>query len=216
MMAAMPLGGRLHDRLGPVIPIVAGMVLAGVAMLVLSRIDASTRYADLWWPLAMLGLGIGIALTPMNLCALNAVQQRHHGTVGGIITTLGGLGATFGVALTGAVFESAEVDNIVDGAAKAGISLSDATATTLDGLLSGAPSATAALDRFPAGQQATLKQVVTDGFLSALDTAMVLSFGILVVGIVLTLLLIRRREAVSESPPAPSVAQPIPALAQRP
>ena len=99
MMIAMPIGGRLFERLGPVPPIVGGMALSGVAMLMLSGISSSTHYADLWPPLALLGVGIGAALTPMNLAALNAMPPRNHGAVAAIITTLGGLGATFGVAL---------------------------------------------------------------------------------------------------------------------
>jgi EmrB/QacA subfamily drug resistance transporter len=216
MVVAMPFGGTLYDRLGPIIPIIGGLVMMGVAMLVFSGIDASTRYSGLWWPLALLGLGLGVFLTPMNLCALNAVEQRVHGVVGGLISTMAGLGATFGVALTGAVFESLQVDYIVDNAKGAGISMTSSLASTLDGLPAAAPSATKALDTFPADQQSTVKALVTESFLSALDTAMLLSFGVLVVGMVLTILLIRRREAVSEQPPPPTVARPIPALAQRP
>jgi MFS family permease len=37
---------RLFERLGPVPPIVGGMVLAGVAMLLLGGISTSTGYAD--------------------------------------------------------------------------------------------------------------------------------------------------------------------------
>ena len=216
MMVAMPFGGRLYDKLGPRIPIVGGMIISGVGMLVLSRIGATTGYANLWWPLALLGLGIGVALTPMNLCALNAVEQRHHGAVGGIIATLGGLGGTFGVALSGAVFESLQIDNIVDNGKRAAITISESTASTLDGLLASAPSATKALQTFPPDQQSTIKAIVNESFLSALDTTMVLSFGVLVVGIVLTLVLIRRQEPISDQPPSPTVARPIPAVAARP
>jgi EmrB/QacA subfamily drug resistance transporter len=216
MVVAMPLGGRLHDKIGPLIPIVGGMTLEAIAMLLLSRIGPGTDYGDLWWPLAMLGLGVGFALTPMNLCALGAVHQRHHGAVGALLSTLAGLGAMFGVALSGAVNESIQVDDIIDRARNAGITVSRSTASTLDGLLAGAPSATKAIAAYPPSQQATLKGIVTDSFLSALDATMVLSFGVTVVGIALTLLLIRRRDAVSEEPPAPNVARPIPAMAQRP
>ncbi len=97
MMLAMPIGGRLFEKVGPIPPIVGGMALAGLAMLLLGGISTTTQYAELCPPLALLGLGIGTALTPMNLAALGAMPQRNHGAVAAIITTLGGLGATFGV-----------------------------------------------------------------------------------------------------------------------
>jgi EmrB/QacA subfamily drug resistance transporter len=215
--AAMLFGGRLYDRLGPLPPIAGGMALLGAGMLLLSRIDEATRYGSLWWPLALLGFGLGLALTPMNLTALNAVPQARHGVIGGLLATLSGLGGAIGVALSGAVFESREVDRIVDRARQAGIAVSDPTAATLTGLVAQTPKATTALDRFAPADRTTLKRVVTDSFLSALDTAMVLSFAVVTVGIVVALLLIRRREAVpEEEPERPHVAYPIPSLARRP
>lgn len=160
MMIAMPFGGRLFERLGPVPPIVAGMALAGVAMLLLGNISTSTHYADLWPPLALLGLGIGSALTPMNLAALNAMPARNHGAVAAIITTFGGLGATFGVALSGAVFEVLQTDRTVTAAANRGVQLTDAGARTLDGLLAGTPTATHALASYPASQHALLMAAI--------------------------------------------------------
>ena len=51
-----------------------------------------------------MGFGVGIALTPMNLAAMNAVSNDHAGAASGILVTLSGLGATLGVAVTGAIF----------------------------------------------------------------------------------------------------------------
>jgi MFS family permease len=216
MMIAMPIGGRLFERLGPVLPIVGGMVLAGVAMLLLGGISSSTTYSDLWPPLALLGLGIGTALTPMNLAALNAMPARNHGAVAAIITTLGGLGATFGVALSGAVFESLQTNRTVSAAAVHGIHVSHSTASTLDGLLAGAPSAQHALNAFPASEHASLMAAVKHGFISALGTTMELSFALVVAGIVLTLLLIRSQEAPESKMVPPNMADPFSGLAPRP
>jgi EmrB/QacA subfamily drug resistance transporter len=215
MMVAMPLGGRMFERVGPIPPIVGGMALAGVAMLLLGDISGSTRYADLWPPLALLGLGIGAALTPMNLAALNVMPARNHGAVAAIITTLGGLGATFGVALSGAVFEVLQTDRTVSAGAGHGLHLSDAAAQALDGLLAGTPSATQALAAYPAAQHASVMASVRQGFLSALGTTMDLSLGIVVGGIVLTLLLIRRQPA-AEPLTRPNMADPFSGLAPRP
>jgi len=167
-------------------------------MLLLTGIDAHTRYADLWFPLTLLGLGIGLALTPLNLAALGAVAQRLHAAVGGILATVGGLGLTFGVAISSALFEALQVNRVVDDAARAGVTISDGTASTLSGLLAGTPSATTALDAFPAAQQPALRTAVRDGFLSALGTTMALSFAIVVAGLVLAVALIRRRPTADD------------------
>ena len=201
MMIGMPLGARLFDRIGPLPPIVGGMAISGVGMLLLSGIDESTEYSDLWFPLGLEGLGLGVALTPMNLAALNAMPRRVHGAVGGILAMLSGLGGTFGVAVSGAVNESLQHDRTVSNAADAGVTISESTATTLDGLLSGTPSATTALNSFPADQRATVTNAVHEAFTSALGTTMLLSFGVTVVGIILALLLIRREEMALEEEP---------------
>jgi EmrB/QacA subfamily drug resistance transporter len=215
MMIAMPVGGRLFERLGPIPPIVGGMTLAGVAMLLLGGISTSTHYSELWPPLALLGLGIGTALTPMNLAALGAMPPRNHGAVAAIITTLGGLGATFGVALSGAVFESLQTDRTVTQAAARGIHLTDSAASTLDGLLAGTPSAAKALAKLPPDQHGSITDAVHHAFTSALGTTMRLSFAIVVSGIVLTLLLIRSERAV-ERLPRPNMGDPFSGLAPRP
>ena len=106
---------------------------------------------------------------------------------------MGGLGGTFGVAASGALFEALQVDRVVDEAQRAGITLSRSAASALDGLLAGTPSATKALAGYPAGEQDALREAVHEGFLSALGTTMTLSLAVMVVGIVLTFALIRRR-----------------------
>jgi hypothetical protein len=214
-MVAMPLGGRLFERFGPVPPIVAGGALSGIAMLLLGRVGTTSGYGEVWPALALLGLGIGTALTPLNLAALNATSIRNHGTVAGVLAMIAGLGGMFGVALTGALFESLQTRDTVTAATGKGLHITDASARTLDGLMSGTPDAHTALAHFPAAQHARLSAAVHEGFVSAFGSAMELSFGLVVLGIVLTFLLIRRQPEV-EALPFPNVAEPFTGLAPRP
>jgi uncharacterized membrane protein YidH (DUF202 family) len=151
----------------------------------------------------------------MNLAALGAMPLRNHGAVAAIITTMGGLGATFGVALSGAVFESLQTDRTISRAADRRLHLSHSAATTLDGLLAATPSATKALATYPANQHASITAAVHHGFTSALGSTMRLSFALVVVGIVLTLLLIRR-EPTAEALARPNMSDPFSGLAPRP
>ncbi len=215
LMVAMPLGGRFFERFGPVPPIVAGGALSGISMLLLARTSTTSGYGEVWPALALLGLGIGTALTPLNLAALNATAIRNHGTIAGVLAMVAGLGGMFGVALTGALFEQLQTRDTVNAAAAHGLQITNASARTLDGLMSGTPDATTALARYPVEHQAQLKAAVHQGFVTAFGGAMELSFGLVVLGIVLTFLLIRRQPEV-EALPVPNMTQPFSGLSPRP
>ena len=138
------------------------------------------------------------------------MPARNHGTVAAILAMLAGLGGTFGVALSGALFESLQTRDTVSAAADRGLKFTDAAARTLDGLMSGTPDATHALASYPAAQHDAVKAAVHDGFVSAFGGAMELSLGLVILGIVIT---------PARGPrivlPTPNVAQPSPAACGR-
>ena len=68
---------------------------------------------------------------------------------------------------------------------------------------------------YPAGERATITAAVHHGFTSALGSTMRLSFALVVLGIVLTLLLIRPEPAI-EPLSRPNVTEPFSGLAPRP
>src|SRR5258708_19708814 len=118
-------------------------------MLLLGRVGTASGCGGVWPALALLGLGIGTALTPLNLAALNATSIRNHGTIAGVLAMVAGLGGMFGVALTGALFESLQTRDTVNAAADKGIHITDSSARTLDGLMSSTPDATTPLPPYP-------------------------------------------------------------------
>ena len=54
---------------------------------------------------------------PEVLAAMNAISKDHAGAASGILVTLSGLGATLGVAVTGAVFQELQTNRTVSFAA---------------------------------------------------------------------------------------------------
>ena len=52
-----------------------GLLAMAIAFFWISTLNLETTYADLWPPTAIMGFGIGLALTPMNLAAMNAVPR---------------------------------------------------------------------------------------------------------------------------------------------
>ncbi len=191
MVVGSPLGGRIAARVGPRPPIVAGLASMCVAVIWISTLSPETDYAQLWLPTALMGFGVGIALTPMNLAAMNAVSRDHAGAASGILVTLSGLGATLGVAVTGAIFNALMTHDTVTTAGALGVRLTDQQAQQLDGLLAGTPGAQRTLMQLAGEHAPAVRAGVSDAFVDALSTSLKLSAVLIAIGLVLTLVLMR-------------------------
>jgi EmrB/QacA subfamily drug resistance transporter len=103
VVVAAPLAGRLASRYGYRVPMVAGLLLAAAALLLLTGIQVGTPYAMLWWKLAMLGAGFGLAITPSVAAAVAAMPGAQAGVASAVTNTSRQVGGALGVAVLGAV-----------------------------------------------------------------------------------------------------------------
>lgn len=207
MVLGSPLGGKIAAATGPRPPIVAGLALMAVGVTMTSRITVDTTLSQLWLPTVLIGFGVGLALTPMNLAAMNAVSRDHAGAASGLLVTLSGLGGTLGVAVTGSLFNELQAVRTVDLLGRAGVTVTEAHARELSGLLADTPTAQAALDKAVGLSPDTALTVVREAFVSALGSSMLISAGLIVLSVVLTVVLMRREDPV-EAPLPPPVGAP--------
>ena len=100
LIVGSPLAGALINKLGPRLPIVAGMAMAAVAMFGLARLGATASPNDtiIWFVL------LGLGLAPAQLADV----------AGGLQSTAMQLGGTFGIAMLGAIM-SARIDSLLSG-----------------------------------------------------------------------------------------------------
>jgi DHA2 family methylenomycin A resistance protein-like MFS transporter len=103
VVVSAPLAGRLASRYGYRVPVTAGLVLAGAALLALTSIQAGTPYGQLWWKLAMLGAGLGLSISPATAAGVAAMPGTRAGVASAVITTSRQVGGALGVAVLGAV-----------------------------------------------------------------------------------------------------------------
>ena len=101
-----PVAGRLADRIGPRSLMVAGMVIVAVSLLWQSRIEVDTSYAFLAPAFVLMGLGMGMVMSPMSMAAMNAVDRSKAGVASGTLSMFRMVGGTFGVAALGALVAS--------------------------------------------------------------------------------------------------------------
>jgi len=100
---AAPLSGRLVGRIGAHPPMLAGLVVSGVAMLGLLRLGPATGVGAIWWNLALAGGGVGLCLTPMTAVAVSAVDASRAGMASAVHNAMRQLGQVLGVAVLGAL-----------------------------------------------------------------------------------------------------------------
>jgi len=100
---AAPLSGRLVGRVGPQPPMLAGLVLSGVATLGLLRLGPDSGIGSIWWNLALVGGGVGLCLTPMTAIAVSAVDASRAGMASAVHNAMRQLGQVLGVAVLGAL-----------------------------------------------------------------------------------------------------------------
>jgi EmrB/QacA subfamily drug resistance transporter len=122
MILAGPLAGRWTARVGPRVPMVLGCALAGVGLLLVDwKLTATTSVVALTWPLAIAGLGFGIALVTMTQAVLTLVPSEQSGMAASTVNTSRELGGVFGVAVLGAVVNAQLTSGLTEKLVKLGI-----------------------------------------------------------------------------------------------
>jgi EmrB/QacA subfamily drug resistance transporter len=122
MIVAGPIAGHWTARVGPRVPMVLGCLLAGLGLFLVDwKLTATTSVAALTWPLAIAGLGFGIALVTMTAAVLTLVPPEQSGMAASTVNTSRELGGVFGVAVLGAVVNAQLTSGLTEKLVKLGI-----------------------------------------------------------------------------------------------
>ena len=103
IIVAGPISGRLADRIGPRPLMVAGLLIVAASLVWQSRIEVDTSYGFLVGAFVLMGLGMGLVMSPMSMAAMNAVDRTKAGVASGTLSMFRMVGGTFGVAALGAL-----------------------------------------------------------------------------------------------------------------
>jgi EmrB/QacA subfamily drug resistance transporter len=105
--------GQIISRWGryKVFPVVGTAVMT-VGLVLLSRIDPTTGSLFLSGAMLVLGLGIGMVLPVLVIAVQNAVEYKDLGVATSGTTFFRSIGASFGVAIFGAIFSNTLVGDI--------------------------------------------------------------------------------------------------------
>jgi EmrB/QacA subfamily drug resistance transporter len=209
IIVAAPIAGRLADRIGSRPLMVTGLLITAFALFLQSRVNDGTGYAQLLPAFSLMGLGMGLTISPMSTAGMNAVTPEKAGAASGILSMFRMVGGTFGVAAIGALFQSlahARIDERLSG-----LHLPAGTRDAIvDNLGSGAGAKM--LEGMEPHRAAQVGSAMRDAFIHALSGALTLSCAVAALGAVLALLLIepRRKQAPHADPTRqPHAAEPL-------
>ncbi|MEU7049109.1 MFS transporter [Streptomyces eurythermus] len=108
------LTALLTPRVGMKWTVGAGMAGGTVALALLTRVDAGSTYGDFVAPLIILGLAIGLALSPCTDAIMGAFPESELGVGGAVNDTSLELGGSLGIAILGSLLATSYSDHLSD------------------------------------------------------------------------------------------------------
>jgi MFS family permease len=193
-----PLAGRLTDRVGSRPLMTLGLVVVSTALLIQSRLTVHSGYGLLLPGFVLMGLGMGLVMSPMSTAAMNAVDRTKAGAASGLLSMIRMVGSTFGVAVMGALVATIGRSQIDSGLPH----LPAATRATIANALGSGGG----LGGHHAPAQVV--SVVRGAFVSALGTGLTISAAATLLGAAVAWKLIAPRLKEPAAPPEPAAPEP--------
>ncbi|CAM5243594.1 MFS transporter OS=Streptomyces tendae OX=1932 GN=GUR47_32210 PE=4 SV=1 [Streptomyces tendae] len=106
--------GVLTPRLGARVMVTVGMAGGTTALALLIGVDAGSTYGDFVAPLALLGVSLGLAVSPCTDTIMGAFPESELGVGGAVNDTSLELGGSLGIAVLGSALASSYAANLRD------------------------------------------------------------------------------------------------------
>ncbi len=116
MAITAPLSGTLSDRIGARLPGTIGMAILALGLFFLSRLGAASSPIDIVFALAVIGLGIGIFISPNSSALMGSAPRHRQGIAAGVLATARYVGMVLGVGFAGAIFTTVQSQGQASGA----------------------------------------------------------------------------------------------------
>jgi DHA2 family multidrug resistance protein len=97
-LIAMPMAGRLVNKVNPKWLLAFGIVVAASATYLMSDFTLDASFRTVIWPRIVLGVGMGFLFIPLMTLTLSTIKKEEMGNATAIFNLLRNLGGSFGVA----------------------------------------------------------------------------------------------------------------------
>ena len=166
-------------------------MIVAISMFIESRVTVHSGYGLLLPGFILMGLGMGLVMSPMSTAAMNAVDRSKAGAASGVLSMSRMVGSTFGVAVMGALVTTI-------GRSELNSSLPHVATATRERIVNALGSGGAVGSHAPA----QIVSAANDAFVSALGTGLLVGAFVTLTGAVVAWTLIQRRVAAPDTVPA--------------
>ncbi|MGH2907435.1 MAG: MFS transporter [Solirubrobacterales bacterium] len=187
-----PIAGKLTAKIQPRIFLASGLLLISIGILLMSGIDASSKWTVLLPGFIIAGVGIGLTNPPLASTAIAVVPPNRAGMGSGINSTFRQVGIATGIAGLGAIFQ-AQVNGKV-GDLLAGTPVASRSKEIAEGISSGNVESIAR--SLPPESRDAVLHASREAFVSGFDRIFVVGAGIALVGAICSAILVRPKDFV--------------------
>lgn len=204
-----PLVGANADRLGPKMVFVGGLAVLGIGFWLMTRITPASDWDVLLPGLFVAGLGGAAIQAQLTNVAISSAPREQAGLASGISATMRQVGSSIGIALLGAIFTSRYGHYLPQELAAAQVP-PDFARQLVGGIAGNVSFAGRVPPGVPQQFAATVQQATHTAFVYSFNDAVRFAVLLIAVGIVVSLIFIRRKDMqhTNGAPPAQQAARP--------
>ncbi len=175
-----PMTGRIVDKLGARLPLVASLLIYAAGLGVLATLGPDPAIGRVIAGMTLVGIGMAVSFNASTIVAMLALPESKAGAAGGVLMAVRHVGQALGLAIMGTMFKALENDQLTAGIEARGGTATAAELDDLHEMLSGSPAAEAHLR--------TLDPVLADHAEPLLHSAFAHGlFGVMLMCLVLTI-----------------------------
>ncbi|MSO36933.1 MAG: DHA2 family efflux MFS transporter permease subunit [Acidimicrobiia bacterium] len=183
ILVVAPLSPRIVQSIGTRVTVSAGLAIAGLAMLLMTGLDATSSYADIVWMLMLMALGQALVMAPATDAIMGSVPREKAGVGSAVNDTTRQVGGALGVAVIGSVMSLIYSPKIVDFFAGPGALVPDSAKIVAEDSIGGALQIAGSV---PGAIGDQLAEVAKGAFVSGLHAGLLVAGAVGLVGAVVT------------------------------
>jgi EmrB/QacA subfamily drug resistance transporter len=189
-----PPAGRWVDKVGPGLPITVALLLQAIALAWIGLVfGPQTTLTQMVIPLALMGIGVGIALPACNTAGMSAVDAKRAGMGSGLMQMTFNIPAALGVGLVTSIIGGLTASKVSSGIGSRP-ELREAAASYADAVQDGDKArAEQALAGLPQESVDAIKDAIAGASSGAITTSMLVLAAVALAGAIFAWAVIGRR-----------------------